>query len=324
MSSSRHLKNRWMQRKEAELVRIASKILTSNHRCKKRNKNWHRPSPASPWKTACHFQSISVWVAQCKHTQRLFTQQYGLRMLNTQSMPTCTTRLSQSSFKSLKIVSGTASRWYSSTSSRRSVISTDLMLSSCRLNIRPLSRPLKVSALKNLWKFMAACLTKSKYALFWPLQAPTQGPCRTLLKTTLKASFVDCLTSRWRLNPTDIQQLSSHKMLMLRRQTSKKRRGKEAHLQWARKLEISLMISRIISYRYMLYGGKRVMCIVALSSSPSEPILWTQCSWHRMGEWLEVTTATVYLLCSLIRVCTSTQAQSVRKDSIKARNVKQL
>ena len=323
MLSSRHPKNRWIQHKEAELVRVTSKILPSNHRCKKRNKSWHRRSPASPWKTACHFQSISVWVAQCKHTQRLFTRLYGLRMWSTQSTPICTTRLSQSSFKSLKIVSGTASRWYSSTSSRQSVISTDLMPSSCRLNIKPLSRPLKVSALKNLWKFMAACLTKSKYALFWPLQGPTQGPSRKLLKTALKASFVDYLTSRWRLNPIDIRQSSSRKMLALRHQTSKKRRGKEALLQWARKLGISLMIFRIISYRYMPSGGKRVMCTEALSNSPSEPILWTQCSWHRMGEWLGVITATAYLLCSLTRVCISTQAQSVRKDSIKARNVKQ-
>ena len=278
MSSSRHLKNRWMQRKEAELVRIASKILPSNHRCKKRNKNWHRPSPASPWKTACHFQSISVWVAQCKHTQRLFTRPYGLRMLSTQSTPTCTTRLSQSSFKSLKIVSGTASRWYSSTSLRRSVISTDLMLSSCRLNIRPLYRLSKVFALKNLWKFMEVCLIKSKYALSWPLQGPTQDPSRKILKTTHKASFVDCLTSQWHLNLTGIQQLSNRKMLVQRLPVLKKRRRKGALLQWAKKSGTSSTIFRIISYKYMPSGERKETCIGASSSSLSEQIHWTQCS----------------------------------------------
>ena len=143
----------------------------------------------------------------------------------------------------------------------------------CRLNTRPLSRPLKAFELRNLWKFMAACLTKSKYALFWPLQGPTQGPCKKLLKTVLKASFVDCLISQWHLNPTAIQQLSSPKTLARWFQVLKKRKRKGVRLQWAKKLGIFLTTFRIISYRYMPFGEKRVTCTVASSSSPSEQIL---------------------------------------------------
>ena len=169
---------------------------------------------------------------------------------------------------------------------------------------------------------MAVCLTKSKYALSWPLQGLTQGPCRRLLKTALKASFADCLTSLWHLNPTDIQLLSSLKMLTRQYPALKKRRRKGARLQWARKSGISLTTFRIISYRYMPFGEKRVTCTVVSSSSPSEQILWTQCSWHRMGEWLEATTAMACLPCSPTQVCISTRVQLLRKGSIRAKNVK--
>ena len=276
-----------MQHKEAELVRVVSKTLTLKLKCKKRNKSWHLvpqtspiliPPQATPWKTACPFRSISAWVAPCRHTLKSFIQLSGLRMSSTQSMPTSITRLNQSSFRSLKIASGMAFRWSSSTSSRPSVISIDLTPSSCRLNIRPLYRLSKVFALKNLWKFMEVCLIKSKYALSWPLQGPTQDPSRKILKTTHKASFVDCLTSQWHLNLTGIQQLSNLKMLVQRLPVLKKRRRKGALLQWAKKSGTSSTIFRIISYKYMPSGERKETCIGASSSSLSEQIHWTQCS----------------------------------------------